>query len=81
MRKLTTILTTIILLTLASGCGHSKKDRAISGGGIGAGVGAVGGAIIGGNPAVGAAIGGAAGAAAGGLTDKKDLYLGKPIWK
>jgi hypothetical protein len=32
-------------------------------------------------PGTGAVIGGAVGAAAGGLTSKKDINLGKPIWK
>lgn len=63
-----------------AGCGETRTDRAISGGAIGAGAGAVGGALLG-SPGTGALLGGAAGAAAGGLTDKKDIDLGDPIWK
>jgi hypothetical protein len=74
-----------IALALATGllaaCGTSTSDRAISGGAIGAGAGALGGAAIGGSPLTGALLGGAGGAAIGGLTDSKDIDLGKPVWK
>lgn len=71
----------IITSSLIAACGESKTDRALSGAGIGAGTGAVGGAILGGDPVTGAVVGGAVGAAAGGLTNKRDIDLGKPIWK
>jgi osmotically inducible lipoprotein OsmB len=62
-------------------CGHSKTDRALSGGAIGAGVGAAGAAVTGYDPVTGAAVGGVVGAATGALTKKKDVNLGKPIWR
>ena len=71
----------IAALTLLAACGDSTGDRALSGGAIGAGAGAVGGAILGGNPVAGAVVGGAVGAAAGGLTKKKDVDLGDPVWR
>ena len=71
----------ILCLSLLAGCSSSKGDRALSGGGIGAGVGAVTGAVIGGSPVTGAIVGGVVGAAAGGLTKKKDIDLGKPLWR
>jgi len=65
-----------------SGCGESRTDRALSGGGMGAAGGALLGAIIpGAGPLTGALIGGAAGAATGALTDKNDVNLGKPVWR
>ena len=70
-----------LVITLVSGCGESKSDRALSGAGIGAGAGALGGALVGGNPVTGAVVGGAAGAATGALTKKKDLDMGKPVWR
>lgn len=75
--------TAIILTALAflAACGNNTRDRAITGAGIGAGVGAIGGAITGGNAGTGALIGAGVGAAAGGLTDEKDVNLGKPLWK
>lgn len=73
-----------IAIALATGllaaCGTSTSDRAISGGAIGAGAGALGGAALG-SPMTGALLGGATGAAVGGLTDSKDIDLGKPVWK
>ena len=69
-----------VALVALSACGETKGDRAISGGAIGAGAGAVGGALLG-SPGTGAAIGGAAGAATGALTKKKDIDLGKPVWR
>jgi hypothetical protein len=80
MKNLKTKTAIITLLALAA-CGETTTDRALSGGAIGAGVGAVGGAVMGGSPATGAVIGGAVGAATGGLTKKKDVYLGKPLWR
>ncbi|MCK6444651.1 hypothetical protein [Elstera cyanobacteriorum] len=67
------------LLFLAA-CGNNPGDRALSGAGIGAAAGTVGGLMVG-APVTGAVVGGAAGAAVGGLTKKKDLDLGKPIWR
>lgn len=75
-----TIIAMTALISLAA-CGSSKGDRALSGAAIGAGAGAVGSAVVGGNPVGGAVVGGAVGAAAGALTKKKDVDLGKPIWK
>ena len=74
-------LASLIAVSLLAACGDSSGERALSGGGIGAGAGAVGGALLGGDPVTGAVVGGALGAAAGGLTKKKDIDLGKPIWK
>ena len=81
MRKLQNTLVAIAMLTLLAACGNNTSDRALSGAGIGAGVGAVGGTLIGGDPVDGALVGGAVGAAAGGLTNNKDVDLGKPIWR
>lgn len=81
MKHFKTAMVIITALILLTACGNTASDRALSGGAIGAGVGAVGGAVIGGSPATGAVIGGAVGAATGGLTKKKDLDLGKPLWR
>ena len=81
MSMLKNVMAALMALTLLAACGHSTTDRALSGGGIGAGVGAVGGALIGGDPVTGALVGGAVGAAAGGLTNSRDINLGKPIWR
>lgn len=77
----TKIITTFVLITMLAACGETTSDRALSGGAIGAGAGAVGSAIVGGRVLPGAVIGGAVGAAAGGLTKKKDVDLGKPLWR
>jgi osmotically inducible lipoprotein OsmB len=69
-----------ILGLILAGCGSSKTDRAISGGGIGAAAGAGTAAVTGGNPVTGGLLGGAAGAATGALTDKDDVNLGDPVW-
>lgn len=71
---------TIASLPALAACGNTTGDRALSGAGIGAGVGAVGGAMLG-SPIEGAAIGGAVGAGAGALTTKKQIDLGKPVWR
>ncbi len=77
---------TIVKLLLAgslvalAACGNTTGDRALSGAGIGAATGAVGGALLG-SPVTGAVVGGAVGAGVGGLTKKKDLDLGDPVWK
>ncbi len=81
MRHLKTSSVMLTALALLAACGDSTSDRAISGGVIGAGAGAIGGAVLGGDPATGAVVGGAVGAATGGLTKKKDIDLGKPIWR
>lgn len=81
MKYLTHTTVMVTVLTLLTACGESTGDRALSGGAIGAGVGAVGGAVLGGDPVTGAVVGGAVGAAAGGLTKKKDVDLGKPVWR
>ena len=78
IRPIIVLMTGLVLL---SACGRRPVDRAISGGAIGAGVGAVAGAVVGGNPGTGALVGGAVGAAAGGLTTKRTIYLGRPIWR
>jgi hypothetical protein len=65
---------------MLSGCGSSSGDRALSGAGIGAAVGGVGGLMLG-APVTGAAVGAAAGAVTGAVTDKKQVNLGKPIWR
>lgn len=69
------------LLVSLIGCGTTSGDRMVSGAGIGAGAGAIVGAVTGIGPGTGAAIGAAAGAATGGLTKKKQINLGKPIWR
>ncbi|MBV5335748.1 hypothetical protein JZU48_01690 [bacterium] len=76
------VLTTAVAISLLAlgACGSSSSDRAFGGGAIGAGVGAVGGAILG-APVEGALIGGAVGAGTGALTNKKDIDLGKPVWR
>ncbi len=81
MRYFKTATIMLTAITLLTACGESTGDRALSGGAIGAGVGAVGGAVLGGSPTTGAIVGGAVGAAAGGLTKKKDINLGKPVWR
>ena len=81
MKKLHNAIMAVAALTMLSACGDQPGERAISGGAIGAGAGAVGGALIGADPVTGAVLGGAVGAATGGLTKKKDINLGKPIWK
>ena len=70
-----------LMLASVVGCGTSSGDRMVSGAGIGAGAGAVVGAVTGIGPGTGAAIGAAAGAATGGLTKKKQINLGRPIWR
>lgn len=81
MRYFKPTLALITTVTFLSACGNTTSDRALSGGALGAGAGAVGGAVLGGSPVTGAIVGGAVGAAAGGLTKKKDVDLGKPIWR
>ena len=81
MTYLKTTVAMITALTLLTACGDSTGDRALSGGGIGAGVGTVGSVILGADPITGAVVGGAVGAATGGLTKKKDIDLGKPVWR
>ena len=68
------------LLALAA-CGTTTGDRALSGAGIGAATGAAASGLTGGSPAAGAIVGGAVGAAVGGVSKKKDIDLGEPIWR
>ena len=70
-----------VMLASVVACGTTSGDRMVSGAGIGAGAGAVLGAVTGMGPGTGAAIGAAAGAATGGLTKKKQINLGKPVWR
>jgi osmotically inducible lipoprotein OsmB len=77
MKKVFAILSLVAL----GACGTSTSDRALSGGGIGAGIGAGTAAVTGGSPVTGGLLGGAAGAAAGGLTDSRDVDLGRPVWR
>ncbi|HEX2858653.1 MAG TPA: hypothetical protein VHP58_00385 [Alphaproteobacteria bacterium] len=62
-------------------CGETTGDRALSGAGIGAGAGALGAAVLGADPLTGAVVGGAVGAGTGAVTKKKDVNLGKPVWR
>jgi hypothetical protein len=78
--KLLLALVPAAFLTLA-GCGTTGGDRALSGAGIGAATGAAATVLTGGSTAAGAVVGGAVGAAVGGLTKKKDIDLGDPIWR
>lgn len=79
-RNLASLAAVILLAGSLSACGSSLGDRTLSGAGIGAAAGAIGGALVG-APATGAAIGAAVGGAAGAVTQKKDVNLGKPIWR
>jgi osmotically inducible lipoprotein OsmB len=81
MMRYTQLLSLCIIAVLVTACGNNRTDRALSGAGIGAGAGAIAGAITGGSATTGALIGAGLGAAGGGLTDQKDVDLGKPIWK
>lgn len=65
---------------LASGCGTTTNDRAISGGLLGAGAGAAIGSVTG-SAGKGAIIGGILGAGAGALTHPSDVNLGTPAWR
>lgn len=69
------VVPALLAAVLVAGCGNTKGERALSGGGIGAGVGAAGAAITGGSLLGGAVIGGAVGAATGALTDKDQIDL------
>ena len=73
------LLATVALAALC-GCGSMPGERAVSGAAIGAGAGAVLGTVTGMGPGTGAAIGAATGAAVGGLTTKKQINLGRPVW-
>jgi len=81
MRKIQTVLVFGLGLTALAACGTTPTDRAISGAGIGAATGAAGSAIAGGDAGTGALVGGAVGGAAGALTDDRDIYLGRPLWR
>ena len=75
-----TLLFAIATLSLA-GCGNTTGDRALSGGMIGAGAGVAASALTGGALGTGALIGGAIGAVGGAATTKRDLDMGKPLWR
>jgi hypothetical protein len=81
MKRLIISTAMVAALTFLAACGETTSDRAISGGAIGAGAGAVGSAILGTNPVAGAVLGGVVGAGTGAVTKKKDIDLGKPVWK
>lgn len=74
------VLAGLVLATLM-GCGTMPGERAASGAAIGAGAGAVLGTVTGMGPGTGAAIGAASGAAVGGLTNKRQVNLGRPFWE
>ena len=77
-----TLATTLVLSSLAlAGCGRSTGDRAISGGLIGAGAGAAVSGLAGGGLGTGALIGGALGAVGGAATSRRDVDLGRPVWR
>jgi osmotically inducible lipoprotein OsmB len=80
MKRITLTATLLFSLFALGACGTTTGERAASGAGIGAGVGAVGGLLLG-APLEGALIGGAVGAGTGALTTKKQINLGRPIWK
>ncbi|MGE0857850.1 MAG: YMGG-like glycine zipper-containing protein [Gammaproteobacteria bacterium] len=71
----------VALLGSVAACGTTSGDRMLSGAGLGAGTGAVVGAVTGIGPGTGAAIGASVGAATGGLTQKKQVNLGEPLWR
>lgn len=76
------LATTLVLSSLAlAGCGYSTGDRALSGGLIGAGAGAAVSGLAGGGLATGALIGGALGAVGGAATSRRDVDLGRPVWR
>lgn len=78
----TSLTLAIVLVGLGlSACGETRGDRVLSGAGIGAATGTAASVLTGGNPWTGAIVGGAVGTAAGAITDKKDIDLGKPIWR
>jgi osmotically inducible lipoprotein OsmB len=64
----------IIAASALSACGTTQGDRTLSGAGVGAATGAIAGPI-------GVGVGALVGAGAGYVTDKDDVYLGKPAWK
>ncbi|MGE0718714.1 MAG: YMGG-like glycine zipper-containing protein [Alphaproteobacteria bacterium] len=82
MSKLLPIALAGLCVVSLGACGTRSDDRVASGAGVGAGTGAAVGAIFGGIGAIpGALIGAGAGAATGAVTDKDQLYLGKPVWR
>lgn len=66
--KIKKLLPLLLLSVALVGCGHTRGQRALSGGAIGAGVGAIGAEVLGGDAATGAIVGGAVGAGAGALS-------------
>ena len=75
-----TLLFAIATLSLAC-CGNTTGDRALSGGMIGAGAGVAASALTVGALGTGALIGGAIGAVGGAATTKRDVDMGKPLWR
>jgi len=80
MKPIASIAVGFLLLCALGACGNTTGDRALSGAGIGAGIGAVGGLLLG-DPVDGALIGGAVGAGTGALTDRRQIDLGRPVWR
>lgn len=68
----------ILFAVILGGCGTLQADRTLSGAAVGAGVGVVVGPI---GSGVGAVVGAVVGAGVGYVTDKDDVYLGRPIWR
>jgi hypothetical protein len=66
--KIRGLLALPVVLVLASACGDTWGQRAVTGGAIGAGSGAVVGAATGMGPLTGAVVGGAVGAGVGAAT-------------
>ncbi len=78
-RSLGLALGMTLLLGLTA-CGNTTSDRMLSGAAIGGGTGLIGGAIFG-APLTGAVVGAGVGAAAGGLSDDRQIDLGRPLWQ
>ena len=64
----------VVVSMLLAGCGTTQGDRTLSGALVGAGVGAVVGPV-------GTGVGAVVGAGVGYVTDKDDVYLGRPAWR
>lgn len=62
-----------LLVALVVACGDTRTERGLTG----AGIGAAGGVLLG---PPGLIAGAAAGATTGVLTERDDLYLGRPVW-
>jgi Glycine zipper len=68
--------TLALVMAFLAGCGETRMERGLTGGGIGAAGGAGVGALTGLGVGRGALIGGGIGAATGALTDREDIDLG-----